>query len=94
MEERKLADDITVNDGGGLFDSVGLIDTLLVDCNELPNTLFNGKNVRFCALVVEMVQKLARLKEGVKNDIESRENAIRELAEENRKLRGDDECSM
>ena len=94
MEARKMNDDITVNDGGGLFDYAGLIDTLLEDCNELPNALFNGKNVRFCALVVGMVQKLARLKEGVRNDIQARENLIREYAEENKLLRGENDCSV
>ena len=94
MEARKMNDDITVNDGGGLFDYAGLIDTLLEDCNELPNALFSGKNVRFCALVVGMVQKLARLKEGVKNDLQARENLIREYAEENKLLRGEDDCSV
>lgn len=78
-----------VNDGGGLYDSVGLIDTLIVDCNDLPKALFGGQNVRFCGLVVQMVQKLAQLKEGVKTDLESRNRLIRELQEENEKLRGD-----
>ena len=78
-----------VNDGGGLYDSVGLIDTLIVDCNDLPKALFDGQNVRFCGLVVQMVQKLAQLKEGVKTDLESRNRLIRELQEENEKLRGD-----
>lgn len=93
-ETWKNTQEIPVNDGGGLFDYAGLIDTLLVDCNELPNALFNGKNVRFCALVVGMVQKLARLKEGVKNDLQARENLIREYAEENKLLRGESDCSV
>ena len=78
-----------VNDGGGLYDSVGLIDTMIVDCNDLPKALFDGQNVRFCGLVVQMVQKLAQLKEGVKTDLESRNRLILELQEENEKLRGD-----
>lgn len=85
---------IPVNDGGGLFDYAGLIDTLLVDCNELPNALFNGKNVRFCALVVGMVQKLAQLKEGVKNDLQAREKLIAQYRDENKILRGEKECSV
>lgn len=67
-----------LNDGGGLFDAFGVIDSLIVDCNTLPNALFNGQNVRFCSLIVEMVQKLSVLREGVKNDLESREKTIAE----------------
>ena len=78
-----------VNDGGGLYDSIGLIDTLIVDCNDLPKALFDGQNVRFCGLVVQMVQKLAQLKEGVKNDLESAYRRIDELQNENTQLRGD-----
>lgn len=87
-------EEIPVNDGGGLFDYAGLIDTLLVDCNELPNALFNGKNVRFCALVVGMVQKLAQLKEGVRNDLQAREKLIEEYRNENKILRGEKDCSV
>ena len=68
-----------VNDGGGLFDSSGLIDTLIVDCNSLPNDLFNGQNVRFCGRLSGMAQKLANLKEGVKNEIESLQKQVTEL---------------
>ena len=68
-----------VNDGGGLFDSAGLIDTLIVDCNSLPNDLFNGQNVRFCGRLSGMAQKLANLKEGVKNEIESLQKQVTEL---------------
>ena len=87
-------EEIPVNDGGGLYDYAGLIDTLLVDCNELPSALFNGKNVRFCALVVGMVQKLAQLKEGVRNDLQAREKLIEEYRKENKILRGEKDCSV
>ena len=72
---------IPVNDGGGLFDSLGLIDTLIVDCNDLPKCLFNGHYALFCATITGMVQKLANLKQGVKNDIESLQNHIKELTD-------------
>ena len=59
---------VRVNDGGGLFDSFGLIDSLIVDCNSLPKALFEGKYVAFCNLVVQMVQKLSALREGISNE--------------------------
>lgn len=66
-EPRKLTDDITVNDGGGLFDSEGLIDTLIVDCNDLTGFLTSGRYVKFCSAIVSMVQKLGALKQGIKD---------------------------
>lgn len=75
MEDGK----ITVNDGKGLYDNVGIIDTLTVDCNDLPRLLMTGHYVAFCAKVVEMVQKLSLLREGVKHDIADRDEQIKEL---------------
>lgn len=57
-----------VNDGKGLYDSDGLIDTLIVDCNSLVKHLAAGQYVQFSSCIVGMVQKLARLKEGIKAD--------------------------
>lgn len=73
MEEPKL------NDGGGLFDSIGLIDTLIVDCNEIPKLLLSGKYILFCGKVVEMVQKLSQLKKGVDADTKDLQRQIDHL---------------
>ena len=70
-----------VNDGGGLFDSDGIIDTLIVDCNEIPKALSSGEYVRFCNIIVQMVQRLALLRSGIKNDAESMRKQIEELKE-------------
>lgn len=91
-EPKKLTDDITVNDGGGLFDAFGLIDTLIIDCNDLPRLLFDGKNVLFCARLANMVQKLSVLREGVKTDTEALKKQVAELTE--MLNGGDDSCSM
>ena len=74
--------EIKVNDGKGLLDNIGLIDSLIVDCNNLPGLLFSGKNVAFCAKIVEMVQKLANLRKGVENDTKSLTDEIQRLLEE------------
>lgn len=71
-----------VNDGGGLFDAVGLIETLIIDCNEIPRLLIGGHGVAFCTKIVEMVQKLSKLKTGVANDIKSRDEQIKELQQQ------------
>lgn len=75
MENEK----IPVNDGGGLFDAVGLIETLIIDCNEIPRLLIGGHGVAFCTKIVEMVQKLSNLKTGVAHDIADRDEQIKEL---------------
>lgn len=72
-------DDLKVNDGGGLLDNYGLIDSLIVDCNNLPKALVSGQYVLFCNTIVQMVQKLGSLKTGVKNDMDAKDERIKEL---------------
>ena len=76
-----MEQDLSVNDGKGLFDSDGLIDTLIVDCHSAVKDLVSGSYIGFCAKIVEMIQKLNRLKKGIKEDKESLEKQIRELRE-------------
>ena len=75
-------DEFSVNDGGGLYDNDGIIDSLIVDCNEIPKALMNGQNVRFCRLIYEMAVKLRELKQGIKNELDSRDKRIGELQEQ------------
>lgn len=70
---------MNVNDGKGLFDNLGLIDTLIVDCNELTKDLVSGKYVQYCAKIVEMIQKLSNLRNGVKADSEAQQEEIAAL---------------
>lgn len=81
-----MKEQIPVNDGGGVYDNVGLIDTLIVDCNELPKLLISGHGVGFCAKVVEMVQKLSNLKKGVLSDTESLREQVETLTHENESI--------
>lgn len=74
-----MKDETKVNDGKGLFDNVGLIDTLIVDCNTLVKQIFSGNGVAFCAKVVEMVQKLNNLKNGVTSDMEALQKELDDL---------------
>ena len=62
----------------GLFDNLGLIDTLIVDCNDAIRCCVGGQYVAFCNTMVQIVQKLANLKVGVKNDLENREQIIKD----------------
>ena len=78
--------DFPVNDGKGLYDSVGLIESLILDCNTLPKQLLGGMYVGFCSTLVEMVQKLVQLKKGVEADIKALENQCAELRRVNDEL--------
>ena len=66
-------------DNKGLYDNLGLIDTLLEDLNALVKDLVDGQNIRFCSRVYNMGQKLVNLKEGVKNDTESLMKQVEDL---------------
>ena len=72
-------DEVKVNDGGGLYDNIGLIDTLIVDMNSLVRRVVSGEYVGFCTTVVSMVQRLANLKVGIQNDMNSLKEQIEEL---------------
>ena len=75
-----------VNDGGGLYDSEGLINSLIVDCNSIVGQLISGKYVGFCSLAVQMVQKLGLLKDGMQKDRKSLLDQIAELRKINNDL--------
>ena len=70
---------LKVNDGGGLFDSAGLIDSMIVDCNNMTKALVSGNYVEYAMLNVGMVQKLNELKKGIKNDTDSLLKQLEEL---------------
>lgn len=74
-----MNEEIKVNDGKGLYDSTGMINGLIVDCNEIPQMLMSGNYVGFCGRIVEMVQKLDALKQGITKDRESLQYQVKEL---------------
>ena len=71
--------DIQVNDGGGFLDNIGLIDSLIVDCNNSTKALVSGNYVLYSSISVQMVQKLNNLKQGVKNETEGLKKQIKDL---------------
>ena len=75
-------DELKVNDGGGLFDSDGIIDSLIVDCNKLPKLLIDNKFIAHSSTLVQMVQKLTLLKKGIVDDRNSLKEQIKRLQEQ------------
>lgn len=82
----KKIGDITVNDGKGLFDSEGLIDSMILDLNNLSKCLMTGQYIQYCAIVSGMGQKLVKLKDGMKVDLESMKEKVEELKRMNDSL--------
>lgn len=80
-EPRNVGDGLTVNDGKGFFDNEGLVDSLIVDCNNAVKELSNGQYIAFCDQMVQMVRKLANLKKGIVNDMKSKDEQIKDLNE-------------
>ena len=76
MAEARKVSNVTVNDGKGLLDNEGLIDSLIVDTNNLVKDLVSGQYVQFSRTIVYMIQKLANLKNNLKIEISSRDNEI------------------
>ena len=74
-----MNENVKVNDGGGLYDSIGLIDSLILDCNNGMKALISGSPLEYAATAVQMVQKLGTLRDGIKNEKESLEQQIKEL---------------
>lgn len=70
---------MNVNDGGGLYDTKGMFDSIIVDCDTLLKLLFEGQRVAFCAEMVNMIQKIGTLKEGVLKELAEKDNRIAEL---------------
>ena len=85
MKEKQIGD-ITVNNGKGFYDNEGLCDTLINDCNNLVKSLFSGRYVQFCAVIVQMIQKLTNLKKGIASDMDSMKEKIEDLKRVNSSL--------
>ena len=70
----------------GLFDSGGLIDTIISDCNASIGELASGQRIVWCATMVEIVQKLGELKKGVDEERDQMQKQIDELRRLNDEL--------
>ena len=77
-----------VNDGSGLFDNKGLIDTLISDCNELPKLLIENQFVAFGLKIAYMVQKLNNLKDALDKESDYYKDQIEDLNRLNDELAG------
>lgn len=77
---------VTVNDGKGLFDADGLMDTIIMDCNDAVKHCVTGQYIAFCGVMTNIVQKVAVLKEGYKAEMAGKDETILELRKANDEL--------
>ena len=66
----------------GIYTNVELIDSIILDLNNLPKEVCNGQFIRACTLVSQMGQKLAALRKGVPEDIANKDKTIETLKEQ------------
>jgi len=78
MAKEKKIGDITVNDGHGLMDNEGLVESMISDLNNLLKNMAAGQYIRVCSIVMEMVQKLQNLNKSMKAE---RKDFIDQLAD-------------
>ena len=81
-----MNENIKVNDGKGLYDNEGLCDSLKQDLNNMIKLAMSVQFVAACGLITGMSVKLTNLKQGIKNDSDSKKEQIEELKRINDEL--------
>ena len=66
----------------GTYTNTELVDTLIVDLNNLPKDLTNGQFIHACAIVAQMGQKLLNLREGIQSDLDNKNKIIEDLKQQ------------
>lgn len=63
----------------GFINTDQMIDGLIQDCNNAVRNLASGNYIAWCNITVQMVQKLAAMKKGYKDDIDQKNQKIEDL---------------
>ena len=81
-----MNENITVNDGKGLYDNIGIVDTIANDMNKLPRLIIDGQFFQAAAVFASIGQRLGNLKSGIKTELDSKDKIIEELKRMNNEL--------
>lgn len=65
----------------GLFSNEELIDSMIVDCNKAVSAIAGGNGIVWCRIMVDLVTRLANLKEGIRNELKNRDETINMLTD-------------
>lgn len=63
----------------GMYTNTELVETIIVDLNNLPAKLISGQFIQFCSLVTQMSQKLMNLRDGITADLAGKDRVIEDL---------------
>ena len=66
----------------GTYTNSELIDTIIVDVNNMIKEALSGQYVQICYIVTGMTQKLMNLKKGIEADLASKDKIIEQLKEQ------------
>ena len=66
----------------GTYTNSELIDTIIVDMNNMIKEALSGQYVQICYIVTGMTQKLINLKKGIEADLASKDKVIEQLKEQ------------
>ena len=85
MTERKI-NGVPINDGKGLYDNDGILETVIMDCNNAIKSLTEGNYISFCNIMVQIVRKISNVRDGIKAEDERKQRQIEELKAINNRL--------
>lgn len=63
----------------GLYTNSELVDTLIVDLNNVLKELVSGQYIQACCYVTQMSQKLVNLRKTIDKDLQNKDRIIEEL---------------
>lgn len=66
----------------GLYTNSELVDSLLVDLNNVIKEYANGQYIQACCVITGMTQKLLNLRKTIDDDLKNRDKTIETLKEE------------
>ena len=66
----------------GIYTNSELIQTLIVDLNNLIKEQMSGQYIQACTIITQMTQKLINLKNSVDKDLESKDRYIEDLKQQ------------
>ena len=72
----------------GIYTNTELVETLIVDLNNLVKEQINGQYINACGIIHQMAQKLINLRTGIKADLDGKDRKIEDLKESIRNLGG------
>lgn len=63
----------------GIYTSVELVDSIIIDLNNIPKELMCGQYINACSVISQMATKLIKLKKGITDDMDNKNRIIEEL---------------